>query len=294
MNTIERGDRALNAFICFFLVIIGFVAIYPLYFVIISSISNPAYISRGEVLVLPKGLNVQAYIALFNDARIWRGYLNSLFYTAGNTLLNLAVTLPCAYALSRPTLPGRKALFIFFILTQYFRGGTVPTYLLMADMKLLNTIWIMLLPHGITTFNLIIAKNYFEGNIPESMYESARIDGSSNTRFFISFVLPLSKPITAVLALFFAISKWNSYFEPMLYIQDTKIQSLQVIIRSITANLDSSVVESLDPGAVSIIMQRQQLMKYAVVVVSVIPLMLLYPFIQRYFITGIMVGSVKE
>lgn len=287
------GDRLFNAIIIAMLGVTVLVTLYPMYYVLIASVSHPLFISTGQVLLIPKGLNTHAYSALLEDARIWLGYRNSLFYTTVGTSLNLLVTLPCAYALSRPKLPGRKAFFFFFIFTMYFSGGVTPTYLLVSRLNLINTVWIMIIPGSVGVFNLLIARNFFQENIPEELYDSARIDGASVTRFFIGFVLPLSKAIIAVLALFFALSRWNDYFNALIYLQDDNLQTLQVIIRSITAKLDTSMVESIDPGKVSAIIQKKQLLKYAVVVVSIAPMLLLYPVIQRYFVTGIMLGAVK-
>lgn len=290
-----QGDIGFEMVTVVILSIVSVVAIYPIYYVVIASISNPTYISSGQVVFFPRGLNNLAYEALFQNVLIWTGYKNSLFYTITGTLFNLTVVLPCSYSLSRENLPGKKILFFFFILTMYFSGGLVPTYLLMSKLGLINTIWIMILPtNGIGVFNFLISRTYFKDNIPETVFESARMDGASISRFFFSFVLPLSKPIIAVLALFYALGRWNAYFAPMIYIQDNSLQTLQVIIRSITANLDAGMVESMNPDEVSQILQQKQLLKYAVVVVSIIPMLLLYPFIQKYFVSGIMLGAVKE
>ena len=294
LQKVESGDRITDIVVTVLMIVLALIALYPLYFTIIASISNPAYIAKGKVVLLPKGVTSLAYEALFAEKRIWIGYRNSIFYTIAFTLINLFVTIPCAYALSRPTLPGRKGLFLFFTITMYFTGGTVPTYLLMNKLKLINTVWIMIIPHGVSATNLIICRNYFTDNIPESLYESARIDGANLFQFFSRFVVPLSKPIISVMALYFSIAKWNAYFEPMIYIQDNNKQTLQVIIRSITAALDSSMTDALDPDALDRVMQQQQLLKYAVVIVAALPLMLMYPFIQRYLISGVMVGAVKE
>ena len=287
-------DKILDGVITVILVAAIVVSLYPLYYTVIASLSNPVYISRGEIILFPKGLTFAAYDELLATKEIWIGYRNSLFYTIAYTLLNLIVTLPCAYALSRQSLPGQKKLFMFFLVTMYVSGGTIPTYLLINSLGLIDTVWIMILPTGVSTFNLIICRNYFHSNVPDSLFEAASIDGASITQFFVRFVVPLSKPIISVLSLYFAIGKWNDYMGPMLYIQDPNKQTLQVKIKAITATLDSSMADQLDADQINEAMQRTQLLKYSVVVVSALPLILLYPFVQKFLIGGMMVGSVKE
>ncbi len=288
------GDKVFNVVVTVLMVIFALVAIYPLYYTIIASISNPAFITSGQVVLLPKGLTTVAYKALFEEKDIWIGYKNSLIYVFSFTLLSLAVTLPTAYTLSRPYLPFGTGLFLIFTFTMYFNGGTIPTYLMINTMNLIDTPWVLILPHGVTSFNMIICRNYFRDNIPESLYESARIDGANLFQYFFKFVVPLSKPIISVMALYFSIAKWNEYLNPMIYIQSRSKQTLQVLVRDITASLDSSVAETMDPDMVSALEQRKQLLKFAVVIVTALPLMLLYPLVQRYLISGMMVGAVKE
>lgn len=290
----SRGDQVFDVVVTILLLALALVALYPLYYTIIASVSDPQFVSTGKVVLLPHGLTTIAYKEMFKETQIWIGYRNSLFYTITYTFLSLVVTLPTAYVLSRPTLPGQKGLLFYFMFTMYFSGGTVPLYLLMTKLHLVNTIWIMIIPEGVACTNLIICRNYFTSNIPESLYESARIDGASLFQFFMRFVIPLSKPIISVISLYFAIGKWNNYLQPMIYIRDNKIQSLQVIIRSITAELDSGMVESMSADEVDELTKKKQLLKFAVVIITALPLMLLYPFIQRYLISGMMVGAVKE
>lgn len=288
------GDKVFNIVVSILMVIFALVAIYPLYYTIIASISNPAYITSGQVVLLPKGLTTVAYKALFEEKEIWIGYRNSLIYVFSFTLLSLAVTLPTAYALSRSYLPFGTGLFIIFTFTMYFTGGTIPTYLMINTLGLVDSPWVLILPHGVSAFNMVICRNYFNDNIPESLYESARIDGANLFQYFFRFVVPLSKPIISVLALYFSIAKWNEYLNPMIYIQSRSKQTLQVLVRDITANLDNGMAETMDPETVSELQQRKQLLKFAVVIVTALPLMLLYPLVQRYLISGMMVGAVKE
>ena len=289
----SRGDKVLDGGIIALMVVITVCTLYPLWFVLIASFSNPTAISNGKVIFWPVGMNASAYGKLFRTAKIWIGYRNSLLYTVFGTFINLLVTVSAGFALSRKTLPGRRALLVFFIITMYVSGGTIPSYLLMKSLGLLNTVWAILLPGAMSVYNMIIARSFFESSIPESIYESATIDGAGWLRCYTRFAIPLSKPMIAVLTLFFALGHWNSYFNAMIYISNEKIQVLQVIIKQITANISSALAESMTDAEMIKQVQEKQLLKYAVVVVSVVPMVLLYPFVQRYLIQGIMIGAVK-
>lgn len=290
---IFNSDTWTDIAICTILFFITFIALYPLWFVLIASFSKPGFIASGQVVLLPKGFTLNAYRKLLRTSSIWLGYRNSLFYTVFGTLINMLVTIPCAYALSRPLLPGRKLFSFLFIFTMYFSGGLIPNYMLYTQLHLTNTIWVLLLPGAVNVFNLIIARSFFDSSIPEALLEATKIDGGSYTRFFLSVALPLSKAMLAVLVLFYALGHWNSYFNAMVYIHDMNIQTLQVIIKGITATLDTSVMDTLEFEEIERIVEEKQLLKYSIVVVSVVPMMCLYPFIQKYFISGIMIGAIK-
>lgn len=288
------GDRVLDAVVNTILFIFAVICLYPLWYTVVASLSNPAYTYSGQVWFLPKGTSFLAYEALFKEKEIWIGYRNSLIYTVVHCIFQLVLLIPTSWVMSRPRLRGSKALFIFFLIPMYFSGGMVPTYVLMSQLGLVNNWWVLVIPQGVAGYYLIITRNYFMGNIPESVFESARMDGATVIQFLTRFVVPLSKPIVSVLVLYFGINKWNNYTEPMIYIQDAEKQSLQVIIRNITKGLDESIIENTDPELVEAITMRNQLLKYAVLVVASIPLLLLYPVVQRYLIGGVMIGSVKE
>lgn len=292
-KTIDN-DRIFDITVSVLLLIFGMACLYPLWYTLIASVSNPAYITGGKVVLLPKGFTLAAYKALFEEKMIWIGYRNSLLYTFSWTFLTLCVIMPCAFALSRKELPGNKILFFYFLLTMYFSGGTVASYILMSRLCLTNTMWVEIIPTGISATYLILFRNYFSENIPESIYESAMLDGTGPIKYLLDFVVPLSKPMISVISLYCVVSKWNAYLQPMIYIRDSKKQVLQVIIRSITAVLDSTMIESMSPEEVSEETKKIQLLKFSTVVVAAIPLMLLYPFMQRYLISGMMVGAVKE
>lgn len=288
-----RTDRIVGWIINLILILMSICALYPIYFVLIASFSDPFAVARGEVLLIPKGINLSAYEKLLGDTRIWIGYRNSLFYTFVGTILSLICTLPAGYALSRPKLFLRRPLSLFFVFTMYFSGGTVPSYIVLRNLGMINTIWAILLPNVVTVFNLIIVRSFFEGSIPEALYEAAFIDGCSHFRFFASVVIPLSPAIIAVMALYYGLAIWNAYFEPMIYVSNEKIQTLQVIMKSVTATPDYSTAENISPEILVELIRTKALVKYAIVVVASVPMLLLYPFVQRFFIQGVMVGAVK-
>ncbi len=292
-----KDDILLDIFIILILVIIGVVTLYPLWIVLISSVSDPSAISAGKVWLLPKGLNLEAYKILLEDKKLWIGYRNSILYTFGGTTLQMLVTTSAAFALSRKTLPGRKFLILFFLFPMYFSGGMMPTYFVIKDMGIMNTPWALILPGLLGPFNLIICRNYFENSIPEDIFEAARMDGAGMWTSFLRIAVPLAKPVLAVMVLNFALGHWNSYFNALLYISDDKIQTLQVFIQRISTQA-TTTLEAAD-GSVKMedliaSIRKTQLLKYAVVVVSSIPMIALYPFIQKHFVKGIMLGSVKE
>lgn len=289
-------DRILNTIITTLLVIIGFVTIYPLYLVVICSISDPTYISTGKVILFPRGLNIEAYKLLLETKDLWIGYRNSLFYTVVGTTLQMLVTTTAAFAMSRKTLPGRRFFMLFFLFTMYFSGGLIPTYFVIKDLGMVNTVWALIIPGLVGPYNLIIGRTYFETSIPEDIYESATIDGASITRYFWQFAVPLAVPVLAVMVLNFALGHWNSYFNAMIYISDDKIQTLQVFIKRITSQATATLESATGDVEIEEVIQsmrKTQLLKYAVVIVASVPMIALYPFIQKYFITGIMIGAVK-
>ena len=233
-----RGDKVFDAVCAVMMVALCLIVAYPIWFVIIASFSDPYYITTGEVLFAPKGVSLNAYKLLLQRSDVWIGYRNSIFYTVVGTCLNMIVTLPAAYALSRKELAGRRWIMLYFTFTMFFNGGMIPTYMLVRDLKLVNTPWALLLPTILNVFNLIIARTFFESTIPDAMIEAATIDGASNAKTFFSIVLPLSPAIIAVLILYYGLAHWNSYFNAMIYISDQSLQTLQVIIKNIMAAID--------------------------------------------------------
>ena len=271
------------------------VIIYPVYFVLVASFSDPIYVNSGEMLFWPKGFTLLGYQRVFKDIRIWIGYRNTIMYTVLGTILGVAATMLAAYSLSRKDLPGRKIIMFLFIFTMYFSGGMIPYYLVVKGLGLVNSRTLMILSGAVSVYNIIIARSFLEANIPEELKDAASIDGCGNARFFAQIVIPLSKAVIAVIALYLAVSYWNSYFNAMIFLTDTDKYPLQLYLRQIllTVSESASMDSSLDPQALIQLQQMGQVIKYGVIVVATVPIICVYPFIQKYFVKGVMIGSVK-
>ncbi|MBP3360128.1 MAG: carbohydrate ABC transporter permease [Clostridia bacterium] len=286
----DRIFACVASFLMFLLLII---CVYPLYFVVIASFSRPEMVSTGRVILFPRGFTTIGYDKIFQDSMIFRGFLNSAFYTVAGTLINLIVTLPAAYALSRKDLVGRNPIMIFFIVTMYFNGGMIPTYLLIQNLGLYNNPIVLLVCTALVVYNMIIARTFFENTIPYEMLEAAKIDGCSNTRFFCTIVLPLSKTMIAVIALYYGVQHWNSYMNALLYIDDQEWKPLQLILRELL--ISTNAMSSMLQGSESAEEQQNltSIMQYGIIVVSTLPMMIVFPFVQKYFVKGVMIGAVK-
>lgn len=267
--------------------------VYPLWFVIIASFSDPSSVARGEVLLWPKHWSLSAYDALLKDRSIWIGYRNTILYTVFGTLFGLAVNLPAGYALSRNELFGKKAIQFLFLVPMFISGGLIPTYLVIRDVGLLNNALVMIVPFAVSSYNIIVAKTFFKSNIPEGLWEAAQMDGAGTIRFFFSFVLPLSKAIIAVIGLWTAVGIWNSWFNALIYLTDADLQPLQLILRRILVT-NESLLKQATGSLASELRALSEMMKYAAIVVSTLPILCLYPLLQKHFIKGVMIGSIKE
>lgn len=268
------------------------VALYPMYFIVIASISNPNLVSNGEILFLPKGINFKAYEQLASYSQLWTGYKNTILYVIFGTIFTLVVNIPAAYALSRRKLYGRKALTIFYLIPMFFTGGLIPTYLAVQQFHLLDTFWVMVLPFSVVTYYIIVGRTFFANSIPEELWEAAQLDGCGYMGFFFRIVLPLSKAVIAVIALWAAVGQWNSYFNALIYLRDPELQPLQIILRNIL--ISNQTISSMTTGAAAAeAKQMADLIKYAVIVVSSAPIMCLYPFVQKHFNQSVMLGSLK-
>ena len=293
----SRGDRIFNAINIFILTIILILTFYPVLFVTVASISDPDLVNAGKVILFPRGISFNGYKNVFKDPRILISYRNTIFYTVVGTTLNLIVTLPAAYALSRKDFIGRNFFTSLFMVTMFFGGGLIPTYLLIKNLRMLNTIWVMLIPGLTSMWNLVITRTFFETNIPSELKDAAEIDGCSNFRLFFSIVLPLSSAIIAVMALFFGVGHWNSYFNALIYLSNKKLFPLQLILREILVksefDAEMLLIGSHDAGALSDELKAAEQIKYTLIIVSTLPIMLVYPFIQKFFVKGVMVGAIK-
>lgn len=270
------------------------VVLYPLILVVSSSVSDPIAVASGEVLLFPKGFTLDGYRRVFQDAGILRGYANTLFYAVVGTLINLLVTVPAGYVLSKTEVPGIKLVMALFLFTMYFSGGMIPSFLLVRAIGLYNTRWVLLILGALSVYNCIICRSFFAG-IPKELEEAAFIDGSSYFKTFVTIVLPLSKALLGVMVLYFAVGHWNSYFNAMIYTYDQEIQPLQLVLRRILV-LEQSSAEMMAGGGDELAAEQQylaSLIKYAVIIVSSLPLMIIYPFLQKYFEKGVLIGSVK-
>lgn len=270
------------------------VVLYPLIFVLSSSVSDPTMVASGKVILFPKGFTLEGYKRVFQDSNIMLGYKNALFYTFFGTIINLIVTVPAGYVLSKKEVPGTKFFVMAFLFTMYFSGGLIPTFLLVKSLGLYNTRWILLILGAFNTYNCIICRSFFSG-LPKELEEAAYIDGASVTRTFLTVVMPVSKALLGVMVLYFAVAHWNSYFNAMIYTYDTELQPLQLFLRRILVLAQNSA-DMMSAGADEFAAQQQAvaaLIKYAVIVVSSLPLLIIYPFLQKYFEKGVMIGSVK-
>ena len=290
-----KADRVFIAVNSFFLVLIVFVVLYPVWYALMASFSDPTAVTRGELVFLPIGFDLSAYRKVFAFERIMTGYMNTLLYTFVGTLVNTIMVILTAYPLSRSDLWGKKTLTKLFVFTMYFSGGMIPSYLLIRELGLYNTMWALILPGCISMHNVIITRSFFEHSLPHEIQEAGLIDGCNNFRLLLTIVLPLSMPVIAVILLYHAVGYWNSYFGALIYLSDSKKYPLQLVLRDIL--ISSQVHEMMDTNesAESIVQQAllANSIKYALIVVSSVPVIVIYPFLQKYFAKGIMLGAVK-
>lgn len=287
-----RGDRAFDLCVMAAGILIMLLVLLPLIFVVAASFSDPDMVLKGKVFLLPKGFTLKPYTMVFENPDIWRGYRNTVFYTVAGTAINILLTIMAAYPLSRKEMMGRRFFTLVVLFTMYFNGGLIPTYLLVRDLKMYNTVWAILIPAAISTYNLIVAKSFFEQSIPAELYESAKLDGCGSVRTLFSIVLPLSKAIIAVLVLYYGVAHWNAYFNALVYLRNEELHPLQIVLRNILLLGQTEQMGSNDVGMGEKI-KMVEAIKYSVIVVSSVPILLLYPLAQRYFVKGVMIGAVK-
>ena len=272
-----------------FLLLIAFITLYPMYYILIVSISDATYIVRGLVNFVPRGINFEAYRMVFRNDDIWRSYLNTLIYTSTGTCVNIVCTAMCAYPLSRVDFYGRKIFTFMIVLTMFISGGMIPLYLVINQLGMINTIWAIILPPAINTYNMIIMRTFFNG-IPISLQESAYLDGANDIQILTKIILPLSKPIMATLTLFYSVQHWNSFFSALLYLNTKSKYPVQLLLRDIVVAGEFTDQSMEITQSFTIIATNY---KYAVIIISVIPILCVYPFLQKYFAKGVMIGAVK-
>jgi len=300
MIALTKQDKLLNAVIYFLLTIVLLVVAYPLYFVVIASISDPTLVSTGKVWVVPRGITLDGYQRIFEHRDLLRGYRNSLIYAVLGTIINISLTVTVAYSLSRKDLPGRNGFMLFLTFTMFFNGGLIPTFLLVRGLGLYDSFWIMIFTAGgspthffVLVFNVIIARTFFQHSIPGELLDAAVMDGCSDFRFFRSVVIPLSSAILAVLMVFYAVGHWNGYFHALIFLKNRSLYPLQIILRSIL--IQSTFTDDMmvsDENAMLQMMLAESI-KYGMIVVASLPVLMLYPFVQKHYVRGVMIGAIK-
>lgn len=287
------GDWIFDFFNLAFLTLALILVLYPIIYVISSSFSSPQSIITGRVFLWPVDPSVVGYMAVFRSMQVWIGYGNSVFYTVIGTLINIVVTIMAAYPLSRKDLVGRNRIMLIFTFTMFFSGGLIPTYLLIRELGIINTRWAMLIPGAMSVWNMILTRTYFQNSIPQELLESAQLDGCRNTQFIWHIVLPLSKAIIAVIALYYAVGHWNAYFDALIYLNNSKHYPLQIFLRAILVQnqIDNTMMTNIE----DMIMKEylSALLKYSLIIIASLPMMIAYPFVQKYFVKGVMIGSIK-
>lgn len=284
------GDRIFVGTIYFFLILVLIAVLYPLIYIVSASFSSAAAVTSGRVWLFPVEPTLLGYQTIFKNPQIIQGFSNSLFYTVAGTFISVSITIMLAYPLSRKTFYGRNFIMVLLVFTMIFDGGLIPLYLVVKNLNMIDTIWAMLLPQALAVYQVIIARTFFQSTIPDELVEASEMDGCSEIRFIFKVVLPLSKPIIAVLVLMYAVMKWNTYFDALIYIKSEELFPLQIILRSIlilNADTGQNVQEMLK------LQGLKELMKYSLIVVSSLPVLVIYPFVQKHFVKGMLIGSIK-
>lgn len=291
----SASDRVLNTVLTVIFTIFLLIILYPLIYVVSSSFSSGDAVSSGRVLLWPVEPTLFGYQLVFKNKAVWTGYTNTIIYTFVGTTLNLVLNVMCAYPLSRKNFQGRNLYMLFFMIPMFFSGGLIPNYILITKLGLINNRWAIILSGGLSIFNMIMMRTFFQNSIPGELHEAAKIDGITDIGYLLKIVLPLSKPIIAVIILYYMVGHWNSYFTEMMYLRDREKYPIQLILRSIlsTASIDPSDMQGIDGEQLAQMIGAADVLKYGLIVISTVPILCVYPFIQKYFEKGVMVGSVK-
>jgi len=294
MKRLFNSDKVFDTFNLFIMFVMLFVFAWPLWFVIIASFSNPDYVKLGEVLLLPKGFMLEGYNRILQYKPIWNGYYNTVINTVIGTTLNMVMSICMAYPLSDKNLRIRGVVTIYFMITMYFGGGLIPHYLLYKDMGIIDTRWAMIFPGLLSIYNSLIIRSYFQNSIPGELKEAATIDGANAAQYLVRVVLPLSKPVFAVVGLYYFVGHWNNYSSALYYIYNEKLMPLQSVLRRLL--MTTRLVDELtneDPELFEEMLRQAENMQYGVIIVAAVPVLLLYPYVQKYFVKGVMVGAIK-
>ena len=289
----SAGDKAFIILVYVLLSAVMLIVLYPLIFIVGASFSEPQAVVSGKVMLWPVDVTLRGYKAVFRNPKILTGFMNSFIYMGVGTVVNLIMTMLCAYPLSRKEFTARNKIAALFVFTMYFSGGLMPTYMIVNKLGLINTRWAMIIPSAMSTYNMIIARTYMVNSIPDELYEAAQIDGCSPFKYLLKVVVPLCKPILAVLTLYYGIAKWNNYFDAMLYLNDASLQPLTIVLREILIHTKTDPTMLTDGAELAKLQGMTELLKYAVIVVASVPVLAIYPFVQKYFVKGVTIGAVK-
>lgn len=291
---VSNSDRTFHLINNTLMLILLILIAYPLYYVLVASISNPYDVYAGKTFLFPSGFTLEGYARVFQEKSILTGYLNSIYYTVLGTVVSVGLIVITAYPLSKKTLPGKKLIMTFYVITMYVGGGLIPTYLVVSNLKMIDSVWALILPGGVAVYNVIVTRTYFETSIPAELYEAAQIDGSSNIGTFIKIALPLAKPIIAVMVIFTMVAYWNDWFTALIYMNSSSRYPLQLVLRQILiqSQASTSMMSGMDGGYAEK-NRITELIKFASIVVGSVPMLIAYPFVQKYFEKGFMAGAVK-
>lgn len=293
METRSLGDKWFEAVIYALLAVVAVLVLYPLVFVLSASISNPAAVLNGEMWLWPKEPSFVGYKKVLENGDLLNSYLNTIIYTVVGTAINLVMTVLAAYPLSQKSFYGRNVITAIMVFTMFFSGGLVPAYMLVKQLGMLNSMWALIIPGAVSVWNIVIMRTFFQTSIPGEIQEAAAIDGCSDWKTLWRIVLPLSMPILAVMVLFYAVGHWNAYFNALIYLTDREHYPLQLILREILIKDEMEGMVNVGDGSHAKTIMDQEAVKYAVVVIANLPILLLYPFLQKYFVKGIMIGALK-
>lgn len=288
------ADRVIDWFIIFLLCIVACITLYPMIYVFSMSISDPEAVMRKEIFLFPIGFSIKSYIKIFENSSIWRSYVNSIWYTVVGTLFNIIMALIGGYPLSRKYFFARSQIMVFMAITMFFSGGLIPLFILINNLGLYNTRWAIVVPAAVSTWYLIIARVYFQSSVPDSLPESAKIEGCSDIGILFRIVIPTSGPIIAAIALFSAVGFWNSWFAAILYLPDGKLHPVTIILQRILISNDTALMVGASADGQTARMMIGMQLKYSIIITTILPISIIYPFLQKYFVKGVMIGAIKE